>query len=64
MKQEELVELYILDQKELMSSYKQGDFVALPNTYTKFFRRFFPWQLVRFIWINIRMMVMIFKSHR
>ncbi|MCG6146102.1 hypothetical protein [Leptospira bandrabouensis] len=64
MNQDESVELYLLDQKELSASYKPGDFVALPNTYTKFFRTFFPWQLVRFIWINIRMMVMIIKSHR
>ncbi|MCW7493556.1 hypothetical protein ND861_12980 [Leptospira sp. 2 VSF19] len=63
MKQDEFVELSLLDQKELSASYRQGDFVALPNNNTKFFRTFFPWQLVRFIWINIRMVVMIFKSH-
>ncbi|EMY71130.1 hypothetical protein [Leptospira vanthielii] len=63
MKGNESVELVLLEKEELNSSYQQGDFVAVPNTKTKFFRTFLPWQLIRFLWINIRMMVMILKSH-
>lgn len=64
MNRNEPVELILLGKEELNSSYKPGDFAAVPNAKTKFFRTFLPWQLVRFLWINVRMMIMIFKSHR
>ncbi|MCG6141692.1 hypothetical protein EHR01_06750 [Leptospira mtsangambouensis] len=63
MKTNEMVELVLLEKQELHSSYEQGDFTAVPNGKTKFFRTFLPWQMFRFFWINLRMMVMIFKSH-
>jgi len=34
-----------------------------PTRLTRFMRTFPPWQLVRFIIINLRMIVMIVKSH-
>ncbi|MBM9548023.1 hypothetical protein JWG40_13405 [Leptospira sp. 201903074] len=63
MKTNDSVELILLEKEELNSSYKPGDFAAVPNVKTIFFRTFLPWQLIRFIWINIRMVVMILKSH-
>ena len=36
---------------------------ARPTPTTLFFRSFLPWQLLRFIIINIKMTVMIVKSH-
>lgn len=35
-----------------------------PSSRVLFVRTFFPYQLYRFIWINLRMMRIIFKSHR
>ncbi|TGL13536.1 hypothetical protein [Leptospira meyeri] len=63
MKTNDMVELVLLEKQELQSSYEQGDFTAVPNEKTKFFRTFLLWQIVRFFWINVRMMVMIIKSH-
>ena len=34
-----------------------------PTSFVLFWRRFFPYQLVRFFIINVRMAVMIWKSH-
>jgi len=59
----EINELKLLNKEELQASYEQGDFASVPNGKTKFFRTFLPWQLFRFAWINVRMVVMIFKSH-
>lgn len=34
-----------------------------PGRAVLFWRTFLPYQLYRFIWINLRMLRMIFKSH-
>jgi hypothetical protein len=34
-----------------------------PTKTTLFFRSFLPWQLIRFLVINLKMTVMILKSH-
>jgi hypothetical protein len=34
-----------------------------PSRAVLFWRTFLPYQLYRFIWINLRMLRMIFKSH-
>lgn len=34
-----------------------------PTLATLFFRRFIPWQVIRFLMVNIQMTVMILKSH-
>lgn len=34
-----------------------------PARWVLFFRTFFPYQLIRFLWINLRMLRMISKSH-
>lgn len=36
---------------------------ATPTKMSLFLRSFLPWQFIRFIIINIRMMIMIHKSH-
>jgi hypothetical protein len=41
---------------------KPGDqsyFVPTPSRWTVFLRTFLPWQLVRFVWINLKMIRMI-----
>lgn len=35
----------------------------LPTRTTKWARHFFPWQFLRFLWINLRMVRMISLSH-
>ncbi|MGE0443808.1 MAG: hypothetical protein AB7P99_01165 [Vicinamibacterales bacterium] len=37
---------------------------ALPTPWTLFLRTFIPWQIVRFAWINLRMLRVIWRSHR
>ena len=34
-----------------------------PSHWVLFWRTFFPYQLYRFVWINVRMLAMIWKSH-
>lgn len=43
---------------------KNSDQIApLPTPATRFFRTFVPWQLVKFIAINLKMIRMIRRSH-
>lgn len=47
-----------------MTTSHQAQLAAMrPTPLTKFMRVFVPWQLLRFIIINLRMTVMILKSH-
>lgn len=48
---------------EVTEAYHQGSFTTTPSKRVRFFRYFFPWQFVRFIIVNIRMTLMILKSH-
>ena len=41
----------------------QTFFVPTPSRTTVFLRTFLPWQLVRFIWINLKMIRMISIGH-
>ena len=38
-------------------------FAPQPTRFTRFMRKFLPWQILRFIWINIKMTILILKSH-
>ncbi len=38
-------------------------FIPTPTRTTRFFRTFFPWQALRFVWINLKMMRMIGIGH-
>ena len=44
--------------------YEDDFYVSRPTQRTLFFRTFLPWQLIRFLWINFKMLVMIRKSHQ
>jgi hypothetical protein len=39
-------------------------YATRPTRTTVFFRTFLPWQLVRFVWINLKMVIIIRRSHR
>ncbi len=43
--------------------YSREFFVPRPSRFTLFFRTFVLWQLVRFVWVNVKMIRMIGKSH-
>ncbi len=43
--------------------YNEGYFAPTPTPLTRAMRTFLPWQLWRFAVINVRMLVMIAKSH-
>lgn len=43
--------------------YSPQHFAPKPTRMTLFFRTFLPWQIIRFIIVNIRMTGMILKSH-
>lgn len=47
-----------------MAKPHQREFFApTPSRVTLFFRTFFPWQIVRFVWINLKMIRMIGLAH-
>ncbi|MGE0042137.1 MAG: hypothetical protein AB7H88_06885 [Vicinamibacterales bacterium] len=39
-------------------------YATLPTPATRFFRTFIPWQMWRFVWINLKMVRIIARSHR
>jgi hypothetical protein len=43
--------------------YSQNAFTPVPSGFTKFLRTCVVWQFFRFIAINIKMTVLILKSH-
>ena len=43
--------------------FQPSFFATKPTAATKFMRTFLPWQLVRFVWINLRMIIIIHRSH-
>jgi hypothetical protein len=48
-----------------MSNTTHDPLLAIrPSPFTLYLRRCVPWQLLRFIFINLRMTVMILKSHK
>lgn len=57
-------EVIALSEAHIVDAYTQGSFTMIPSKHVVFFRRFLPWQIVRFILVNIKMSVMIVKSHK
>jgi hypothetical protein len=47
----------------MVKPYEREFFAPRPSRVTLFFRTFFPWQLVRFVWINLKMLRMIGLAH-
>ena len=43
--------------------YSQQHYASKPTRMTLFFRTFVPWQLFRLLVVNLRMTMMILKSH-
>lgn len=49
--------------KKFGAPYEQDYFTSLPSRRIRFLRTCILWQLVRFVFINLRMILMIRKSH-
>ncbi len=47
----------------MIQPYSREFFAPRPSRATLFFRTFVLWQLVRFVWINLKMIRMIGKAH-
>ncbi len=47
----------------MVQPYSREFFAPRPSPATLFFRTFVPWQLIRFVWINLKMLRMIGKAH-
>jgi len=43
--------------------YSENNFVTVPGPATKFFRKFIPWQIFRFIVLNLKIMKIIVGGH-
>jgi hypothetical protein len=54
----------IPQEQALRRPYEEGFFATTPTRARRFLRTFIPWQIVRFVFINLRMIRMIGKSHR
>ncbi len=46
-----------------IKAYSQNDYTPVPTGFTKFRRNCVIWQFFRFIYINIKMTILIIKSH-
>ncbi len=47
----------------MTTPYDRAYYAPTPSARTRFFRTFVPWQLVRFAWINLKMIRMISLGH-
>ncbi len=47
----------------MIKPYEREYYIPTPSRTTLFFRTFLLWQLVRFIWINLKMLRMISIGH-
>lgn len=52
------------DRLQSLKPYDDGFFASYPTGFTKFLRTFIPYQFVRFVVINLKMLRMISKSHK
>jgi len=46
-----------------IKQYEQNDYTPVPGRLTLFLRKCLVWQIIQFVWINIKMTILILKSH-
>lgn len=46
-----------------LTPYSEISFVTVPGKSTRFFRKFIPWQIIRFIVLNIKMIKIVAGGH-
>ena len=49
--------------KNLVQVYKDEAYPPIPTGGTRFWRKFFPWQIVRFFVLNLKIMRIIIGGH-
>jgi len=49
--------------EERVKPYEQNFTTMVPTRFVKFMRTCIPWQIIRFIAINIKMLIVVSKSH-
>ncbi len=49
--------------KNLVKGYKDEAYPPVPTSTTRFWRKFFPWQIVRFFVLNLKIMRIIVGGH-
>ncbi|MFM1930878.1 MAG: hypothetical protein RL226_181 [Bacteroidota bacterium] len=48
---------------ERFQPYSEQSFATVPGKSTRFFRRFLPWQIYRFIVLNLKIMKIVIGGH-
>ena len=46
-----------------IEQYTQNDYTPVPTKFTTFMRTCVIWQFIQFLWISLKMTVLILKSH-
>ncbi len=46
-----------------IEQYEQSGYTPIPGKFTLFLRRCILWQIIQFAWINLKMTILIVKSH-
>lgn len=52
-----------MHEKETMTGPKELHFPPMPTRSTRFWRKFFPWQIIRFFVLNLKIMRIIIGGH-
>ena len=52
-----------MHEKETVTGPKEISSPPMPTTATRFWRKFFPWQIVRFFVLNLKIMRIIIGGH-
>lgn len=54
----------MIEEAPKIAPMRPGFYATKPTSATLFWRTFLPWQAIRFAWINLKMMIIIGRSHR
>ncbi|MBN8704241.1 MAG: hypothetical protein LCH54_10125 [Bacteroidetes bacterium] len=49
--------------KPTPKGYKEEDYPPVPTGLNKFFRTFWPWQMIRFVVLNLKVMKIVIGGH-
>ena len=49
--------------KNIARGYKDEDYPPVPTKGTRFWRKFFPWQIYRFFVLNLKIMRIVIGGH-
>lgn len=52
-----------MEENKKFKPYSEASFATVPGKSTKFFRRFIPWQIIRFVVLNLKMMKIVVGGH-